>query len=52
MSNGLGARSDGGNSSSSGESSQNSSRCSTPVLDMERHERLREKMRRRQESGD
>ncbi|XP_032087921.1 methylenetetrahydrofolate reductase isoform X3 [Thamnophis elegans] len=54
VSNGLGgSRSDGGNSSSSsGESSQNSSRCSTPILDMERHERLREKMRRRQESGD
>ncbi|XP_058017228.1 methylenetetrahydrofolate reductase (NADPH) [Ahaetulla prasina] len=53
VSNGLGlTRSDGANSSSSGESSQNSSRCSTPIPDMERHERLREKMRRRQESGD
>ncbi|XP_039210952.1 methylenetetrahydrofolate reductase [Crotalus tigris] len=54
VSNGLGGtRLDGGSSSSSsGESSQNSSRCSTPILDTERHERLREKMRRRQESGD
>ncbi|KAL8198290.1 UNVERIFIED_CONTAM: hypothetical protein K2H54_003643 [Gekko kuhli] len=43
-------RSDG--SSSGGESSRDSSRCSTPVLDAERHDRLREKMRRRQESGD
>lgn len=37
---------------SSSESSKDSSRCSTPVLDAERHERLREKMRRRHDSGD
>ncbi|XP_062449091.1 methylenetetrahydrofolate reductase (NADPH) [Rhea pennata] len=45
------SKSDGGSSSGS-ESSKDSSRCSTPVLDAERHERLREKMRRRQDSGD
>ncbi|PKU38734.1 methylenetetrahydrofolate reductase [Limosa lapponica baueri] len=45
------SKSDGGSSSGS-ESSKDSSRCSTPVLDADRHERLREKMRRRQESGD
>ena len=39
-------------SSSGSESSKDSSRCSTPVLDPERHERLREKMKRRMESGD
>ncbi|XP_060040240.1 methylenetetrahydrofolate reductase (NADPH) isoform X3 [Erinaceus europaeus] len=39
-------------SSSGGESSRDSSRCSTPGLDPERHERLREKMRRRMGSGD
>uniref|UniRef100_A0A8C0QFA2 Methylenetetrahydrofolate reductase n=1 Tax=Canis lupus familiaris TaxID=9615 RepID=A0A8C0QFA2_CANLF len=39
-------------SSSGSESSKDSSRCSTPGLDPERHERLREKMRRRMESGD
>uniref|UniRef100_A0A8C9BTN4 Methylenetetrahydrofolate reductase n=2 Tax=Phocoena sinus TaxID=42100 RepID=A0A8C9BTN4_PHOSS len=39
-------------SSSGSESSKDSSRCSTPVLDPERHERLREKMKRRVESGD
>ncbi|XP_029332448.1 methylenetetrahydrofolate reductase isoform X1 [Mus caroli] len=39
-------------SSSGGESSKDSSRCSTPSLDPERHERLREKMRRRMDSGD
>ncbi|KAG8505582.1 Methylenetetrahydrofolate reductase, partial [Galemys pyrenaicus] len=38
--------------SSGGESSKESSRCSTPGLDPERHERLREKMRRRMDSGD
>ncbi|MEE6485233.1 hypothetical protein FKM82_014221 [Ascaphus truei] len=38
--------------SSSGDSSKESSRCSTPVLDVERHERLRDKMRRRVEGGD
>ncbi|XP_043854162.1 methylenetetrahydrofolate reductase isoform X2 [Dromiciops gliroides] len=39
-------------SSSGSEGSKDSSRCPTPVLDSERHERLREKMRRRMESGD
>ncbi|XP_047407496.1 methylenetetrahydrofolate reductase (NADPH) isoform X1 [Sciurus carolinensis] len=39
-------------SSSGSESSKEGSRCSTPGLDPERHERLREKMRRRMESGD
>ncbi|XP_051027749.1 methylenetetrahydrofolate reductase (NADPH) [Acomys russatus] len=39
-------------SSSGSESSKDSSRCSTPSLDPERHERLREKMRRRMDSGD
>ena len=39
-------------SSSGGESSKDSSRCSTPSLDPERHERLREKMRHRMDSGD
>ncbi|XP_027699647.1 methylenetetrahydrofolate reductase isoform X2 [Vombatus ursinus] len=39
-------------SSSGSEGSKDSSRCSTPVLDAERHERLREKMHRRMESGD
>lgn len=39
-------------SNSSSESSKDSSRCSTPGLDAEHHERLREKMRRRMESGD
>lgn len=40
-------------SSSSGiEGSKEGSRCSSPGLDPERHERLREKMRRRMESGD
>ncbi|XP_032719308.1 methylenetetrahydrofolate reductase isoform X1 [Lontra canadensis] len=39
-------------SSSGSESSKESSRCSTPGLDPERHDRLREKMRRRIESGD
>lgn len=39
-------------SSSGGESSRDGSRCSTPGLDPERHERLQEKMRRRMESGD
>ncbi|KAH1175824.1 hypothetical protein KIL84_022349 [Mauremys mutica] len=38
--------------SSGSEGSKDSSRCSTPVLDAERHERLREKMRRRYDSGD
>lgn len=47
---GLNPRSEG--SSSGSESSKNSSRCSTPGLDPERCERLREKMRRRMESGD
>lgn len=39
-------------SSSGGESSKESSRCSTPVLDADRADRLREKMRKRIESGD
>lgn len=34
------------------EGSTDSSRCSTPGPDPERHERLREKMQRRLESGD
>ncbi|XP_041802288.1 methylenetetrahydrofolate reductase [Chelmon rostratus] len=41
-----------GASNSSGESSKESSRCSTPVLDADRSDRLRDKMRRRMESGD
>jgi len=39
-------------SDSSGESSKESSRCSTPVLEADRSDRLRDKMRRRTESGD
>ncbi|XP_038145474.1 methylenetetrahydrofolate reductase isoform X1 [Cyprinodon tularosa] len=39
-------------SNSSGESSKESSRCSTPVLDADRIDRLREKMRKRIDSGD
>ncbi|KAM5141602.1 methylenetetrahydrofolate reductase (NADPH) [Mantella aurantiaca] len=39
-------------SCSSSTDSKESSRCSTPVLDLERHERLRDKMRRRIDSGD
>lgn len=39
-------------SSSGLESSQESSRCSSPGPDPERHERLRDKMRRRMDSGD
>uniref|UniRef100_A0A673IEQ7 methylenetetrahydrofolate reductase (NADPH) n=1 Tax=Sinocyclocheilus rhinocerous TaxID=307959 RepID=A0A673IEQ7_9TELE len=38
--------------SNSGESSKESSRCSTPVLDADRTDRLRDKMKRRIESGD
>uniref|UniRef100_A0AAQ6IGS5 Methylenetetrahydrofolate reductase (NADPH) n=1 Tax=Anabas testudineus TaxID=64144 RepID=A0AAQ6IGS5_ANATE len=41
-----------GASNSGGESSKESSRCSTPVLDADRLDRLRDKMRRRMESGD
>lgn len=41
-----------GASNSGGESSKESSRCSTPVLDAHRSDRLRDKMRRRTESGD
>ncbi|XP_042372479.1 methylenetetrahydrofolate reductase-like, partial [Plectropomus leopardus] len=41
-----------GASNSGGESSKESSRCSTPVLDADRSDRLRDKMRRRMESGD
>ncbi|TDH11014.1 hypothetical protein EPR50_G00081400 [Perca flavescens] len=40
------------NNNSGGESSKESSRCSTPVLDVDRSDRLRDKMRRRMESGD
>lgn len=42
----------GSASCSSSTDSKESSRCSTPVLDLERHERLRDKMRRRVDSGD
>lgn len=41
-----------GGSNSSGESSKDSSRCSTPLPDSDRGDRLRDKMRRRTESGD
>uniref|UniRef100_A0A7N8WXK1 Methylenetetrahydrofolate reductase (NADPH) n=1 Tax=Mastacembelus armatus TaxID=205130 RepID=A0A7N8WXK1_9TELE len=41
-----------GASNSGGESSKESSRCSTPVLDADRADRLRDKMRRRMDSGD
>uniref|UniRef100_A0A8C9T5Q9 Methylenetetrahydrofolate reductase (NADPH) n=1 Tax=Scleropages formosus TaxID=113540 RepID=A0A8C9T5Q9_SCLFO len=41
-----------GASNSGGESSKESSRCSTPLLDADRADRLREKMKRRIESGD
>uniref|UniRef100_A0A8P4K9G4 MTHFR SAM-binding regulatory domain-containing protein n=1 Tax=Dicentrarchus labrax TaxID=13489 RepID=A0A8P4K9G4_DICLA len=41
-----------GASNSGGESSKDSSRCSTPVLDADRSDRLRDKMRKRMESGD
>ncbi|KAF3859883.1 hypothetical protein F7725_000138 [Dissostichus mawsoni] len=41
-----------GASNSGGESSKESSRCSTPVLDADRLDRLRDKMRKRTESGD
>ncbi|KAM9855431.1 methylenetetrahydrofolate reductase (NADPH) [Aulostomus maculatus] len=41
-----------GASNSGGESSKDSSRCSTPVLDADRIDRLRDKMRKRIESGD
>ncbi|XP_072281908.1 methylenetetrahydrofolate reductase (NADPH) [Pyxicephalus adspersus] len=39
-------------SCSSSTDSKESSRCSTPILDLERYERLRDKMRRRIDSGD
>uniref|UniRef100_A0A8C5QIR5 Methylenetetrahydrofolate reductase (NADPH) n=1 Tax=Leptobrachium leishanense TaxID=445787 RepID=A0A8C5QIR5_9ANUR len=39
-------------SSSSTENSKENSRCSTPILDLERYEPLRDKMRRRMEAGD
>ncbi|KAL7827499.1 hypothetical protein SRHO_G00332170 [Serrasalmus rhombeus] len=45
-------KSDSSGGSNSGESSKESSRCSTPVLDADRTDRLRDKMRRRIESGD
>ncbi|XP_012887309.1 PREDICTED: methylenetetrahydrofolate reductase [Dipodomys ordii] len=41
-----------GSSSSGSESSRNSSRCSTPGLDPDRYEKLRDKMKRRMDSGD
>ncbi|XP_019747246.1 methylenetetrahydrofolate reductase (NADPH) [Hippocampus comes] len=41
-----------GMGTSGGESSKESSRCSTPVLDSDRSDRLRDKMRKRIESGD
>ncbi|XP_047228612.1 methylenetetrahydrofolate reductase isoform X2 [Girardinichthys multiradiatus] len=41
-----------GASNSSGESSKESSRCSTPVVDSDRSDRLREKIRKRIDSGD
>ncbi|XP_066547591.1 methylenetetrahydrofolate reductase (NADPH) [Amia ocellicauda] len=41
-----------GVSSNGGDSSKESSRCSTPILDTDRTDRLRDKMRRRTESGD
>ncbi|XP_035989022.1 methylenetetrahydrofolate reductase isoform X2 [Fundulus heteroclitus] len=41
-----------GASNSSGESSKEGSRCSTPVLDADRSDRLQEKMRKRIASGD
>ncbi|XP_043931178.1 methylenetetrahydrofolate reductase [Protopterus annectens] len=44
--------SDGCSSSEDSSNSKESSRCSTPILDPERHDRLRDKMRRRIESGD
>ncbi|XP_039612004.1 methylenetetrahydrofolate reductase isoform X1 [Polypterus senegalus] len=44
--------SSGTSSSSGGESSKESSRSSTPVLDADRTDRLRDKMRRRIDSGD
>ncbi|XP_042562450.1 methylenetetrahydrofolate reductase [Clupea harengus] len=43
---------DSSGASNSGESSRDSSRSSTPVLDADRTDRLRDKMRRRIESGD
>ena len=45
-------KSDSSGGSNSGESSKESSRCSTPVLDADRTDRLRDKMRKRMESGD
>uniref|UniRef100_A0A8C6V2J4 Methylenetetrahydrofolate reductase (NADPH) n=1 Tax=Neogobius melanostomus TaxID=47308 RepID=A0A8C6V2J4_9GOBI len=49
----LSSRSDSSAASASGgDSSKESSRCSTPVLDADRTDRLRYKMRRRMESGD
>ncbi|KTG39355.1 hypothetical protein cypCar_00030078 [Cyprinus carpio] len=46
------SKSDSSGVSNSGESSKESSRCSTPVLDADRTDRLRDKMKRRIESGD
>ena len=47
------SKSDSSGASNSGESSKESSRCSTPtLLDADRSDRLREKMRKRMESGD
>ncbi|KAK9518666.1 hypothetical protein VZT92_022839, partial [Zoarces viviparus] len=45
-------KSDSSGASNSGESSKESSRCSTPLLDADRSDRLRDKMRKRMESGD
>lgn len=46
------SKSDSSGASNSGESSRESSRCSTPVPDADRTDRLRDKMKRRIESGD
>ncbi|KAM9475824.1 methylenetetrahydrofolate reductase (NADPH) [Clarias gariepinus] len=45
-------KNDSSGASNSGESSKESSRCSTPVGEADRGHRLRDKMRRRIESGD
>lgn len=48
----LSFKSDSSGASNSGESSKESSRCSTPVGEVDRGNRLRDKMKRRIESGD
>lgn len=48
----LSFKSDSSGASNSGESSKESSRCSTPVGETDRGNRLRDKMKRRIESGD